>query len=92
MSGLSGSSSTACLPRADAVFGKTSTYTAPGYTLVDIYFDYTFPSKAWNLAATVTNLFNTAAVLSRFTNQYGGETTQQYYPQRELILHAGYRF
>jgi hypothetical protein len=28
----------------------------------------------------------------RFTNQYGGETTQGYYPPREYIIGANYRF
>jgi iron complex outermembrane recepter protein len=77
---------------ADTIFGKTPTYTAPGYGLANVYFDYTFPSKTWDASLAVTNLFNNPAVLSRFTNQYGGETTQEYFPQREFVAHVGYKF
>jgi hypothetical protein len=77
---------------ADTIFGKTPTYTAPGYTMTNLYFDYTFPGKSFDVSLAINNLFDVAAVLSRFTNQYGGETTQQYFPQREWVAEAYYRF
>jgi iron complex outermembrane recepter protein len=77
---------------ADTIFGKTPTYTAPGYGMANLFFDYTFPSKTWDTSLAITNLFNNPAVLSRFTNQYGGETTQQFFPQRMFIAHVGYKF
>ena len=77
---------------ADTIFGKTAIYTAPSFTLTNLFFDYTFAGKALDVSLNVNNLFNQAAVLSRFTNQYGGETTQQYYPPREFVVRAGYRF
>jgi iron complex outermembrane receptor protein len=77
---------------ADTVFGKTPTYTAPGFTMTNLYFDYLFPGKSFDVSLAINNLFDVAAVLSRFTNQYGGETTQQYFPQREWVLEGNYRF
>jgi iron complex outermembrane receptor protein len=77
---------------ADTVFGKTPTYTAPGFTMTNLYFDYLFPGKSFDVSLAINNLFDVAAVLSRFTNQYGGETTQQFSPQREWIVEGNYRF
>jgi iron complex outermembrane receptor protein len=77
---------------ADTIFGKTPIYTAPGYTMVNLYFDYTFAQKAWDFSLAVNNVGDAAAVLSRFTNQFGGETTQQYFPPREFVAKIGYKF
>jgi outer membrane receptor protein involved in Fe transport len=40
----------------------------------------------------VTNLANRAEVSYRFTNQYGGETTQTWFPPREFRIGIGYKF
>ncbi len=77
---------------SNTVFGKTPLYTVPGYTMFNLYFDYTFPNNQLDASLSVTNLTNDAAILSRFTNQYGGETTQQYAPPREFIARVAYRF
>jgi len=77
---------------SNTIFGKTPIYTVPGYTMVNLYFDYIFPNGAWDASVAVNNLTNVAAVLSRFTNQYGGETTQQYAPPREFMARVAYRF
>jgi outer membrane receptor protein involved in Fe transport len=77
---------------SNTVFGKTPLYTVPGYTMLNLYFDYTFPNNQLDASLSVTNLTNDAAILSRFTNQYGGETTQQYAPPREFIARVAYRF
>jgi len=37
-------------------------------------------------------VFDRAAVLSRFTNQFGGETTQLFFPPREFTLKAHFQF
>jgi iron complex outermembrane receptor protein len=77
---------------ADAIFGKTPIYTAPSYVLCNLYFDYKFASGGWDVSLAVNNLTDKAAVLSRFTNQYGGETTQQYVAPREFVVGAHYAF
>jgi iron complex outermembrane recepter protein len=77
---------------ADTVFGETPVYKSPSYTLLDLYFDYVFANKAFDTSLSVTNLADRGAVVSRYTNQFGGETTQLYAPPREFIGRFGYRF
>jgi len=57
-----------------------------------LYFDYTLPNTDWDTSFTISNLADTPAVVSRFTNQYGGETTQSFAPPRQFIFRVGYRF
>jgi iron complex outermembrane receptor protein len=77
---------------ADTVFGNSFYYTTPSYVLMNLFFDYTLPNKKLDLSFTVTNLADRAEVSYRFTNQYGGETTQTWFPPREYILGASYKF
>jgi iron complex outermembrane receptor protein len=77
---------------ADAVFGNSPIYTAPSYVLWDLYFDYSFANDQWDASMAIDNLFNKDAVVSRFTNQFGGETTQSYAPPRQFIFKLGYKF
>lgn len=77
---------------ADAIFGKSPIYTAPGYTLVNLYCDYLSAAGNWDLSLSVNNVADRAAVTTRFTDQYGGETTQQYAPPRMFIGRIAYRF
>jgi outer membrane receptor protein involved in Fe transport len=77
---------------ANTIFGKTSIYTAPAYTMVNLFFDYTLPGRNWDVSLAVNNLFDRAEVLSRFTNQFGGETTQLFAAPREYVVGAHYRF
>jgi len=77
---------------ANTVFGNTPIYTTPGYFLANLYFDYVFPDRRWDASFSIDNIADTAAVAYRFTDQYGGETTQQYFPPREFIGRVGYRF
>jgi iron complex outermembrane receptor protein len=51
-----------------------------------------FPDRRWDASFSINNLADRAAVAYRFTDQYGGETTQQYFPPREFIGRVGYRF
>jgi len=77
---------------ADTIFGKTPIYTAPSYTMVNLFFDYALVPKSWDITLAVNNLFDHAAVLSRFTNQFGGETTQLFAPPLEFVAGVHYKF
>jgi outer membrane receptor protein involved in Fe transport len=60
--------------------------------MTNLYFDYAYKPGSWDVSLAINNLFDRAAVLSRFTNQYGGETTQQYFPPRMFIASFHYQF
>jgi iron complex outermembrane receptor protein len=77
---------------ADTVFGNSFYYTTPSYVLMNLFFDYTFSNRKLDLTFAVTNLADRAEVSYRFTNQYGGETTQTWFPPREYLLGIGYKF
>jgi iron complex outermembrane receptor protein len=77
---------------ADTVFGNEPVYTTPSYFLANLYFDYTLADRRWDVSFAINNLADTAAVAYRFTDQYGGETTQAYYPPREFIGGVAYHF
>jgi iron complex outermembrane receptor protein len=77
---------------ADTVFGNSFYYTTPSYVLMNLFFDYTFSNRKLDLTFAVTNLADRKEVSYRFTNQYGGETTQTWFPPREYILGIGYKF
>jgi hypothetical protein len=44
------------------------------------------------VSLAINNVADRAAVMSRFTNQFGGETTQQFFPPREFIASFHYQF
>jgi iron complex outermembrane recepter protein len=77
---------------ADTVFGDSFYYTTPSYVLMNLFFDYTFSNSKLDLTFAVTNLADRKEVSYRFTNQYGGETTQTWFPPREYIVGIGYKF
>lgn len=77
---------------ADTIFGKTPTYTAPSYVMTNLFFDYVLRNTGWDASLAVDNLFDRAAVLSRFTNQFGGETSQLYFPPRQFTLTVRLQF
>jgi iron complex outermembrane receptor protein len=77
---------------ADTVFGNSFYYTTPSYVMMNLFFDYTFSDRQLDLTFAVTNLADRAEVSYRFTNQYGGETTQSWFPPREFIIGLGYKF
>lgn len=77
---------------ADTVFGNSFYYTTPSYVLMNLFFDYTFSNRKLDLTFAVTNLADRKEVSYRFTNQYGGETTQVWFPPREYIVGIGYKF
>jgi iron complex outermembrane receptor protein len=77
---------------ATTIFGKTPIYTAPSYTMFNLFFDYVLAPHSWDFSLAVNNLFDRAQVASRFTNQFGAETTQVYAPPREFVVGAHYKF
>jgi len=77
---------------ADTVFGNSFYYTTPSYVMMNLFFDYTFANRQLDLTFGVSNLANRDEVSYRFTNQYGGETTQNWFPPREFRIGIGYKF
>ncbi|HEX4505483.1 MAG TPA: TonB-dependent receptor, partial [Alphaproteobacteria bacterium] len=77
---------------ANAIFGNDPIYQTPSYVLWDLYFDYSFADENWDASFAIQNVFDKAAVQSRFINQFGGETTQSYVPPRQFIVRVGYKF
>jgi iron complex outermembrane receptor protein len=77
---------------ADTVFGNSFYYTTPSYVMMNLFFDYTFANRNLDLTLGVSNIANRAEVSYRFTNQYGGETTQTWFPPREYRIGIGYKF
>jgi outer membrane receptor protein involved in Fe transport len=47
---------------------------------------------SWDFSLAVNNVFDRAEVSSRFTNQFGAETTQVYAPPREFVVGVHYKF
>jgi iron complex outermembrane receptor protein len=77
---------------SNTIFGNSSIYTAPSYVLWNLYFDYTFADPNYDASFGIDNVFDRAGVLSRFTNQFGGETSQAFVPPRQFIVRFGYKF
>jgi iron complex outermembrane receptor protein len=77
---------------ADTVFGNSFYYTTPSYVMMNLFFDYTFANRQLDLTFGVSNLADRSEVSYRFTNQYGGETTQNWFPPREFRIGIGYKF
>jgi iron complex outermembrane receptor protein len=77
---------------ADTIFGKTPIYTAPSYTMANLYFDYAYKDSGLDVSLAVNNVFNRFEVASRFTNQFGGETTQVWAPPLEFVGTVHFRF
>ena len=77
---------------ADTIFGKTPTYTQPSYLMANAYVDYTYKTSGLDVSLAVNNVFNRFEVASRFTNQFGGETTQVWAPPTEFVVTVRYQF
>ncbi len=77
---------------ADTVFGNSFYYTTPSYVMMNLFFDYTFANRNLDLTLGVSNLANREEVSYRFTNQYGGETTQNWFAPREYRVGLAYKF
>ena len=77
---------------SNAIFGDSGIYNTPSYVLWNLYFDYSFADQNWDASFAIDNLFDRAAIQSRFVNQFGGEATQSYVPPRQFIVRVGYKF
>jgi len=77
---------------ADTIFGKTLIYTAPSYTMANLYFDYTYKTTGFDASLAINNAFDRHESSSRFTNQFGGETTQVWAPPLEFVVTLHYQF
>jgi iron complex outermembrane receptor protein len=77
---------------SNTIFGNNPIYVAPSYVLWNLYFDYSFANPNYDASFGIDNVFDRAGVLSRFTNQFGGETTQSFVPPRQFIVRFGYKF
>jgi iron complex outermembrane recepter protein len=77
---------------ADTIFGMTPIYRAPSYTMANLYFDYAYKSTGLDVSLGINNVFDRFEVASRFTNQFGGETTQVWAPPLEFVITARYTF
>ncbi len=60
--------------------------------MANLYFDYAYKDSGLDVSLAVNNVFNRFEVASRFTNQFGGETTQVWAPPLEFIATVHYRF
>jgi iron complex outermembrane recepter protein len=76
----------------NAIFNSSPIYNSPSYVLWDLYFDYSFADANWDASLAIDNVFNKDAVVSKFTNQFGGETTQAYAAPRQFTVRVGYKF
>jgi iron complex outermembrane receptor protein len=76
------------------VFNNSALDTVPSYGLWNLYFGYTTPKGDWNFSLTGTNILNTNAISSRFTNAWGlnGTTANQYVPPQQVIARVSYQF
>ena len=77
---------------ADTVFGLTPIYRAPSYTMANLYFDYAYRTTGLDVSLGINNVFDRFEVASRFTNQFGGETTQVWAPPLQFVITARYTF
>jgi iron complex outermembrane receptor protein len=77
---------------ANAIFGNSPIYTTPSYVLWNLYFDYSFADDNWDASFAIDNVLDKAAVVSQFTNQFGGETSRSYEDPRQFIVRVGYKF
>lgn len=65
----------------------------PDYTLVNLNFAYDFRSKPLELSLTISNLFDRAAIDSRFSDPFGiGATSNTYVPPRQIFGTIKYHF
>jgi outer membrane receptor protein involved in Fe transport len=60
--------------------------------MANLYFDYAYRTTGLDVSLGVNNVFNRFEVASRFTNQFGGETTQVWAPPLEFVVTARYTF
>ncbi|MEE4451671.1 TonB-dependent receptor [Novosphingobium resinovorum] len=75
------------------VFNTPGQDDTPDYSQVNLFASYAFADSGFSISATVTNLFDTNGVNSRFTDPYGsGQISDTYIPPRQAIFSVGYKF
>lgn len=74
-------------PQWARIFNEPALDKIKGYELVNFDLSYAPAGKPYKFAITATNLFNKAAVNSKFTSPYeSGLTSLQYAPPRQVIF------
>jgi iron complex outermembrane receptor protein len=75
------------------IFNQPGVDKVPGYSLVNLNFEYVPDDSNFKFQFLVSNLFDEAGVNSRYTDPYGTFTTsQQYIPPRQIMGTVAYSF
>lgn len=75
------------------IFDEPALDRVPGYSLVNLNFDYVPDNSNFKVSLLVSNLGDVAGVNSRYTDPYGtGQTSQQFIPPRQVIGSISYNF
>ncbi|WP_231958287.1 MULTISPECIES: TonB-dependent receptor [Sphingomonadaceae] len=75
------------------VFNTPGQDDTPDYSQVNLFASYAFADTGFSVSATVTNLFDTNGINSRFTDPYGsGQISDTYIPPRQALFSVGYKF
>ncbi len=75
------------------IFAEPSVDKVPGYSLVNLNFEYVPTDSPITVQLTISNLFDEAGVNSRYTDPYGTFTTsQQFIPPRQIMGTVSYSF
>jgi iron complex outermembrane receptor protein len=75
------------------IFNQPNVDSVPAYSLVNLNFEYVPLDSNLSIQFIVTNLFDKAGVISRYTDPYGTFTTsQQFTPPRQILGKVAYSF
>jgi iron complex outermembrane receptor protein len=75
------------------VFGTPVQDDTPDYSQVNLFANYDFGDTGFRASVTVTNVFDTNGVNSRFTDPYGsGQISDTFIAPRQAIFSVGYKF
>lgn len=75
------------------VFNNSPNDNTPSYSQVNLFANYNLAKSGLHASVTVTNVFNTVGVNSRFTDPYGSsQISDTYIPPRQAIFSVGYNF
>ncbi|UAL12767.1 TonB-dependent receptor [Caulobacter segnis] len=75
------------------LFNEGAIDTVPSYDVVNLFFKYEPDDSKVALSLSVTNLFDTAGLNSRFSDPYGSaQVTDTFIPPRQWIASVGYKF
>jgi iron complex outermembrane receptor protein len=75
------------------LFNEGAIDTVPSYDVVNLFFKYEPDDSKFSLSLSVTNLFDSDGLNSRFSDPYGSaQVTDTYIPPRQWIASVGYKF